>query len=266
VGCLKMVGPLMAGKKHRPDFGSFQKTIWLLLALIAVGAGVQAQPESTFIAVARFSAATPGDILPQGWKPLTFKKITRHTRYTLVQDSERVVLKAVSRQSASGLVKRVTIDPKKYPIIEWQWKVGNILSKGDLFQKEGDDSPARVYITFEYDDSQVGFFDRVKYKALRSLLGQYPPLGAVTYIWGSKAPVGTMVKNAFSDQVAMFVVKSGPDDLNTWFYERRNVYEDYKRAFGREPTNISGVAIMTDSDNTGEAATAFFGDINFRTN
>ncbi len=38
---------------------------------------------------------------------------------------------------------------------------------------------------------------------------------------------------------------------------------DYKKAFGREPTRISGVAIMTDSDNTGESARAWYGDIVF---
>lgn len=258
---------MLTKRKIVPNIaGSFQKIIGILQALILAGFGVHALAESDFIAVGRFSSAAPGDALPYGWEPLEFKKIQRHTRYTLVQDDGRVVLKAVSEQSASGLAKRVRIDPREFPIIDWQWKVGNILSKGDAYKKEGDDYPARIYITFEYDGSRVGFFGRIKYKALRSMLGRYPPLGVVTYIWGSKAPVRTMVKNAFSDQVAMFVIKSGPQNLYTWYNERRNVYEDYKRAFGREPTNISGVVIMTDSDNTGQSATAFFGDITFRKN
>jgi hypothetical protein len=46
--------------------------------------------------------------------------------------------------------------------------------------------------------------------------------------------------------------------------EERNVYEDYKKAFGEEPSMISGVAIMTDTDNTGESATAYYGDIVFK--
>ena len=59
----------------------------------------------------------------------------------------------------------------------------------------------------------------------------------------------------------MIVVESGPAKLNTWITEERNVYEDYKRAFGEEPPMISGVAIMTDTDNTGESAEAYYGDI-----
>ena len=62
----------------------------------------------------------------------------------------------------------------------------------------------------------------------------------------------------------MIVVESGPAKLNTWITEERNVYEDYKRAFGEEPPMISGVAIMTDTDNTGESAEAYYGDILFK--
>ena len=63
----------------------------------------------------------------------------------------------------------------------------------------------------------------------------------------------------------MIVVESGPAKRNTWFTEERNVYEDYKRPFGGEPPMISGVAIMTDTDNTGESAEAYYGDIVFKT-
>ena len=56
---------------------------------------------------------------------------------------------------------------------------------------------------------------------------------------------------------------SGPGHLNRWVAEERNVYADYKRIFNQEPPEISGVAIMTDSDNTGESAVAWYGDIVF---
>jgi hypothetical protein len=160
--------------------GSVGSILGVLPALILAGTVKQAQPDTDSLAVGRFSAATPGDSLPEGWTHLTFKKIERHTRYRLVQDNGRVAVKAVSGQSASGLSKNTRIDPEKYPVIDWQWKVGNILSTGDVSKKQGDDCPARPYITFEYDGSRVGFLDRLKYKALRSLLGRYPPLGALS--------------------------------------------------------------------------------------
>lgn len=73
-----------------------------------------------------------------------------------------------------------------------------------------------------------------------------------------------MLPNAYTDRVKMIVVQSGADKLNQWVALQRNVYEDYKTAFGSEPPLVSGVAIMTDTDNTGESATSYYGDLLLR--
>ncbi len=211
-----------------------------------------------------FSAQTPGGAWPDGWKPLTFKNLERHTAYALVRENDRAVVKATSQASSSGLTREISIDPKAYPIVEWRWKVPHVLQRGDVSTKSGDDYPARLYITFAYDPSRVGVFKKAQYEAIRLLYGQYPPLGAINYIWESKAPIGTLVPNPFTDQVMMIVVESGSTRLNQWVTETRNVFEDYKQAFGEEPPMISGVAIMTDTDNTEESATAYYGDIVFK--
>ena len=216
------------------------------------------------IEVGKFSAAPLGDKLPSDWKPLAFKKIEKHTTYTLVKEDHTVVVKAVAEASASGLTREIKINPKENPIVQWRWKIENILKKGNVRKKEGDDYPARIYITFQYDPSKLSFFEKKKYQAIKLLYGEYPPLAAINYIWESKVPVGTMVPNPFTDRVMMFVVESGPSKLNQWVNEERNVFEDYKKAFGQEPPMISGIAIMTDTDNTGESATAFYGDILFK--
>jgi len=235
----------------------------LWTSLLASPLTLHAQSQN-MIEAGKFSVSAAGDTLPSGWKPLTFKKIERHTSYSLVKDDNTVVMKAVAESSASGLTRKIKINPKEYPIIQWRWKVTNILKKGDVRRKEGDDYPARLYITFEFDASKLGFFEKVKYETVKLFYGQYPPLGAINYIWESKAPIGTVVPNPYTDRVKMIVVESGEAKLNQWVNEERNVYEDYKKAFGEEPSMISGVAIMTDTDNTGESATTYYGDIFFK--
>jgi hypothetical protein len=235
----------------------------LMIPLSNLSSSSSAQSQN-IIEVGKFSAESIGNVPPSHWKPLTFKKIERHTAYTLVEDNSTVVVRAEAEASASGLTREIKINPKEYPIMQWQWKVSNILKKGNVYQKDGDDYPARIYITFEYDSSKLGFFEKVKYEAVRWLYGQYPPLGAINYIWESKAPIGTMVPNPYTDRVKMIVVESGEERLNQWVREERNVFEDYKKAFGEEPPMISGVAIMTDTDNTGEKAIAYYGDILFK--
>lgn len=215
------------------------------------------------IAAGKFSTAAEGKAPPPGWEPLTFPKIPKHTDYEVVQDGDSLVIKAVSEAAASGLTRKITVDLGKTPILRWRWKVDNIIQKSDVAHKDGDDYAARIYITFAYEPDKVSLGRKLKYNAGKLLFGSELPVGAINYIWESKTPKDTIVDNAYTDFVKMIVVESGAEKAGQWMEESRNVYEDYKKAFGEEPPMISGVAIMTDTDNTGEAAAAYYGDIYF---
>ena len=240
------------------------KTFWCILASLLILLFSDYAFSEAVIDVGKFSSAQAGDTLPPDWKPLTFKKIERHTTYKLVKDDNKVVIQAVAKASASGLTREIQINPKDYPVVQWQWKVMNVLKKGNVRRKDGDDYPARIYITFKYDPGKLSLAEKAKYEAIKVLYGQYPPLSAINYIWESKVPLGTIVSNPYTDRVKMIVVESGEGKLNQWVNEERNLSADYKKAFGEEPPIISGVAIMTDTDNTGESATAYYGDIIFK--
>jgi hypothetical protein len=231
---------------------------WLLIApacLWAQGGAV--------LEVGKFSTSQVGQAMPDGWKPLIFKKIPRHTSYEVVKDGGVTIVKAVSEASASGLIKPVLIDPKEFPIVRWRWKVDNVLQHSDVTRKEGDDFPVRLYITFEYNPDRVSFSKKLKFKAGQALFGDIP-IAALNYIWDTKTPVGTIVENAYTDFAKMVVIESGTENVGMWIDEERNIYEDYKKAFGEEPPMINGVAIMSDTDNTKEQATAYYGDISFQ--
>jgi hypothetical protein len=235
---------------------------WAVLVLPSARSLVWAQQTST-LEIGKFSDASEGTALPGGWKPLTFTKIPKQTQYEVVADGGKLVVKAVSEASASGLTKEVRIDPREYPILRWRWKIENLLKTSDATRKGGDDYPARLYITFEYDPDKVSVGKKLKYKAGRVLFGDIP-IGAINYVWERKAPVDAIIDNAYTDFVKMVVVESGPQKVGTWMDEERNIYEDYKRAFGEEPPMINGVAIMSDTDNTKERVTAYYGDIIFK--
>jgi len=240
-------------------------TTWGLLLLAArllFAPSVSMADPSTVLDVGKFSANLSGSALPEGWKPLTFKKIPKLTSYELVKDGGAVVVKATSEASASGLIKEIKIDPKAFPIVRWRWKVENLLKNSDVSRKGGDDYPARLYITFEYDPDKVSFGKKLKFKAGQAIFGDIP-IAALNYIWETKTPAGTIVENAYTDFAQMIVVESGPKKVGMWVEEERNIYEDYKKAFAEEPPMINGVAIMSDTDNTKERATAYYGDIEF---
>jgi hypothetical protein len=224
---------------------------------------LNSQATGDMVEVGRFSAARAGQSLPDGWTPLTFHKIHRHTEYSLVRDGETVVVKASSKASASGLVTAVRIDPKEYSIVRWRWKIDNLLEKSNVRRKTGDDYPARLYITFEYEPDKVGWAKTLKYQAGRVLFGAIP-IAAINYIWDGTTPAGSILDNAYTDFAKMIVIRTGSERVGQWVDETRNIYDDYRLAFGEEPPMINGVAIMTDTDNTQEAAIAYYGDIVFQ--
>jgi len=215
------------------------------------------------IHVAQFSKEKTNSVIPVGWEELSFPSIEQHSVYSLVEHENQRVVKAVSNASASGIIKKVSIDPTQFPILKWRWNIKNILQKADINTKQGDDYPARIYITFDYDINKLSSRARFKAKMYALLHGELPPLATINYVWDNRSKINTIQSSAYTDRVKMIVVQSGASKLNQWLSEERNIVEDYKAAFGEEPSFITAVAIMTDSDNTGEKATAYFGDISF---
>jgi hypothetical protein len=174
--------------------------------------------------------------ISQNWKEKSFKGLTR---YEVFQEDGRRCIKATSNASASALYYEISFDPKEYPFLTWHWKVSNLPTKGDELKKEGDDYAARVYVVFPST-----LFWRTK---------------AVNYIWANRLPQGQSVPNPFSSNACMIAVRSGPARVGEWLEEKRNLLEDYRKCFGEAPPMAGAVAIMTDTDNTGEQAVAWYG-------
>jgi hypothetical protein len=59
----------------------------------------------------------------------------------------------------------------------------------------------------------------------------------------------------------MIAAESGDGQVGKWVNEERNYYLDYKRIFGEEPPKLRAVAVMTDTDDTQDESTAWYGDI-----
>ena len=93
------------------------------------------------------------------------------------------------------------------------------------------------------------------------MFGEALPGNAINYIWANRLPVGEWVNNPYTDKTRMLAVSSGVEKTGDWVSLERDITADYRKAFGEEPPAIIGIAIMSDSDNTGEQASAWYGDI-----
>jgi hypothetical protein len=177
-----------------------------------------------------------------GWEKKQFKG---STSYQLTTIERRRVLSAQSRDSASALIKKVHIDIKKHPFLNWTWRIENRLVTRNKKLKSGDDYAVRIYVVI---DGGI-FIWRTR---------------AVNYVWANQASKGETWKNAFAGKNAQMVaLRNNQDKLSTWYIEKRNVYEDLKQLFGTGYRFIDAIAIMTDTDNSHGQATAYYGDIYF---
>jgi hypothetical protein len=182
------------------------------------------------------------DDFSQGIKPGWVRKSFKgETEYIWMEENGKPHVKATSNNAASGLIYQIEYDPRKYPYITWNWKVDNIISTGDASRKSGDDYGGRIYVVFP-----SFFFWKTK---------------AINYIWANKLQKNKAVPNPYTSNDIMISVESGSSNTGKWMTETRNIYKDYVRVFDKEPPKVGAIAIMTDTDNTGESTSAGYGPI-----
>jgi hypothetical protein len=129
--------------------------------------------------------------------------------------------------------------------------------------KSGDDFAARVYVFLEIPDAAFPWGERLRLKLARILYGDELPSAAICYVWDNRHPVGTSGWNPYSRRVRTVVLESGNAQAGRWVEERRDLAADFRAAFGEAfagASRVTGIAAGNDTDQTGESATAWFGD------
>jgi hypothetical protein len=239
----------------------------LPFAALALAAAIAGQAQDRMEAsplVAPFSAAKPGGALPHGWQPVSLGGSKTPTKYALVDDQGRTVLHAQADGAASALGFAVNFDIHAAPVVEWRWKVAGLVDGADNSVSSKEDSPARVVLGFDGDRSKLSLLERSASALAQKVTGRELPYAQLIYIWANKAAPGTIIANPHTGRVQMVVASSGAAGVGHWQALSRNVPEDFRRAFGEEPGLLTNVGVLTDTDNTGGTAEAWYGDIRFR--
>lgn len=180
------------------------------------------------------------------WQERIFKDSTVY-RSVLLKDER--VLRAESENSASALYQNRHIDLRQTPYLHWRWLIEKSLGSSiDEHTKDGDDYPARIYVI---RNGGLAFW-RTK---------------AINYVWSSGRPANTRWDNPFAgSNVQMWALDSGDENSGEWQQHIRNIRDDWYTAFGEEIETLDGLALMTDTDNTGLTLRAWYDDIVFSSN
>jgi hypothetical protein len=172
------------------------------------------------------------------WKENSIKG---KTDYSVEYNDGIRCIRAKSDSSASALFYEIGYDLNEYPFLSWQWKIDHILTQGNALQKEGCDYAARICVVFP-----SVFFWKIK---------------TLCYVWASSLPKGESASHPFSNNIIIIALQSGQENAGKWITEKPNVLQNFRDLFGTEPPKVGAIAIMTDTDNTRDSVTAWYGPI-----
>ena len=220
--------------------------------------------EAEVVQVARFSRMRAGTPLPADWLGWGLNSGKRRTDYRLVNGADGTVLQADAEQAATGMYRRIRVDPGRQPVLEWSWRVEKLIPGADLRKGSREDSAARLVISFHGDPTKLDFEERARLRLAKVFAGEPLPYAMLIYVWSNQVAVEATLPSPQIDRIRMIVVERGGARLGQWLHYRRNIVEDYRRVFGEDPGDIVAVGVLTDADNTRQSARALYGDITLR--
>jgi len=186
----------------------------------------------------------PETALVDGWRHV---ELEGATEWRLVEVDGEVAIRARAEDTASGLMRRVAFEVPPCSAAQWRWRVDALPADADLRERSGDDVAAAVFFVFG-DPLDEGFLPH--------------PVPTLRYVWATGPhPAGEIVDNPYlPGHVRNVVLESGRERLGRWVTEERDLEADFRRAFGHPPDHpVEGIALFSDSDQTGGSAEAYFG-------
>ena len=184
------------------------------------------------------------DFTNEELKTLKVKKVKGETTWSLGSNENGNFIKAEAEGKGSGLGKEVKIDLSKTPFINITWKVEKDLSGIVENSKKGHDYAARVFV--------------IKKTGSTALSNR-----AINYVFSSNNDVGKNWPSPYTKKSIDYVLSSTKNNSNTWVTVKANVKRDFMELHGIEVSEISGVAIMTDTDNSKLKAISYYQNIYF---
>ena len=177
-------------------------------------------------------------------KTLKVRKVKGETTWSLGSNEKGNFIKAEAKGKGSGLGKEVEINLLKTPFINITWKVEKDLSGIIENSKKGHDYAARVFV--------------VKKTGSTALSNR-----AINYVFSSNNSINDSWPSPYTKKSIDYVLSTTKNDLNIWVTVKANVKEHFKKLHDLDVKELSGVAIMTDTDNSKLKAIAFYQNIYF---
>ncbi len=173
----------------------------------------------------------------------------------------RHAVEATANSSVSVFRRPLHVPPNELIALKFSWYVPGLIKAADMAQRDLDDSPVRFVLSFAGDRSKFSNKNRMLSDLSHALTGEELPYATLMYVWCNQRAVGSIITHPRTDRIRKMVVESGAGNLGQWLDYERDIRADFIQAFGEEPGALTGIALMTDTDNTQSKATAWYGPV-----
>ena len=177
-------------------------------------------------------------------KSLEVRKIKGKTTYTLGFNENGNYIRAEAEGKASGLGKELKINLLKTPFINITWKVEKDLPGIIENSKKGHDYAARVFV--------------IKKTGATALSNR-----AINYVFSSNNSAGNNWPSPYTKKSIDYVLSTTKEHHDQWITVKANVREHFKKLHDLDVSELTGVAIMTDTDNSKLKAISYYQNIYF---
>jgi hypothetical protein len=187
------------------------------------------------------------------------------TRYAAVSVDGRAALQIDAESSYGPLVLEMAGQAAPRTL-SWSWRMDLPNPAADLRTKAGDDTAARVCLSFALPLDQVPFLERQLLRVARARSGEALPAATLCWVWGNDEAVPGLIDNPYSRRVRYLVLRGRGDGTGRWVDERRDVAADFRRAFGDESADVPplvAVIVAADADNTAARSRAQVAGLSF---
>ncbi len=197
-----------------------------------------------FSSIVLAEKVTVFDFTEGEFKTLQVKKVKGETTWRLGSNEKGNFIKAEAEGKGSGLGKEVKIDLSKTPFINITWKVEKDLSGINEKTKKGHDYAARVFV--------------IKKTGSTMLSNR-----AINYVFSSNQNVDENWRSPYTKKSVDYVLSTTKENLDTWVTVKANVKDHFKKFHDLDVVDLTGVAIMTDTDNSKLKAISYYQNIYF---
>jgi Protein of unknown function (DUF3047) len=148
--------------------------------------------------------------------------------------------------------------------IEFQWLLDKPLLQNSFKAKATEDAALKVCASYDMPVDRMPATERALFKFVQFFSREKLPTATLCYVWANSEELGSIHPSPTTARVRYLALDNASSQLKTWKAHKRNLSDDFLKAFGAESPSVPAVTAIivgADADNTQGTSLGYVADI-----